>query len=209
MEFWRKTMNKLKQNLTLRAALSMAFVIALAAAAFGQKYDETKTADKDLVNRQAVNASKTAIAPLDLSSEKDAKPVARTTFVKRVTLNLNGLGVNIVAMQIPRGKRLVIENVTALVRSPETQRVEVNYFTYQNNGGAADKTIHRLALEKQASFKDSAIFAASRNAAVMADEQIGSEHFSVGISARIIGGTASYAQAQFTFSGYLEDLPAK
>jgi hypothetical protein len=202
-------MNKLKQNLNLRAALAMVFAVALAGAAFGQKYAETKTADKDLGVRQAVNESKTPIAPRDLSSEKDAKPVARTTFIKRVTVNLNGLGVNVVAMQIPSGKRLVIENVSALVRSPESQRVEVNYLTYRDNGGVADKTIHRLALEKQASFKDSAIFAASRNDVVMADEQIGGEHFSVGISARIIGGTALSAQAQFTFSGYLEDLPAK
>ncbi len=142
-------------------------------------------------------------------TKKDIKPLGLATFSKTVVVNLNGSAVNVVAMQIPAGKRLVIQNVTAIVRGPESQRVEVKYYTYANNGGAADRTINELTLEKQASFKDSAIFTTNRNVSVYADEQIGSEHFSVGISARLSGVAPQPAQAQFTFSGYLEDLPAK
>ena len=87
--------------------------------------------------------------------------------------------------------------------------MEVNYTTYTNNGaGVAKMTIHKLALQKQGSFKESAIYTASESGLFMADEKIGNEHFSVGVGASLNAITAPFAQAQFTFSGYLEDLPA-
>jgi hypothetical protein len=180
--------------------LAALFVAALAGQAFGCK---------EFVSVEKVGTTEKEVKLTRCVSKREIKPRGQTAFEKTVVVNLNGSGVNVVAMQIPAGKRLVIEKVTAIVRSPESQRVELNYYTYKNNGGAADRTIHELALEKQASFKDSAVFSGSRNVSVLADEQIGGEHFSVGVSARLVGVAAQAAQAQFTFSGYLEDLPAK
>lgn len=186
-------------------AIALVAAVLMTGAAFGQTLDSERAAN-GFASMQAVNDSE-SMTPR--TAEKSERPIGRAQFVKRVTVNLNGSGVNVVAMQIPAGKRLVIENVSAIVRSPESQRVEVNYYTYTNNNGAASRTVNELALEKQASFKDSAIFTTRRSVSVFADERIGSEHYSIGISARLSGGVAAqYAQAQFTFSGYLEDLPA-
>ena len=191
-----------------KSTIGAVFLSAIMTAAIaGQSFGQTNPADTGLVNLQAVNTTQTAVLPLKSLPEKKEGLIIRTPFVKRVTVNLNGFGVSVVAMQIPAGKRLVIENVTAIIRSAESQRVEVDYSTYANNGGVADKTIHQLVLEKQASFKESAIFTASQKEIVFADEQIGGEHFSVGVSARLRGGSTQFAQGQFTFSGYLEDLP--
>lgn len=192
-------MKNIQNRLFITGLLAALCVAMFAGQAFG-------AGCKKFVKTQ--NASGTEVKLTRCISKKDIKPIGRTTFDKTVVVNLNGSGVSVVAMQIPAGKRLVIEKVTAIVRSPESQRVEVNYFTYTSNGGVAARTINELALEKQASFKDSAIFTSSRNVSVLADERIGSEHFSVGISARLVGVAAQSAQAQFTFTGYLEDLPA-
>jgi hypothetical protein len=206
-------MKKLSNYLNIPVLLAALFITALAGQAFGQKTDETKSANTDLVNLQAGNVSKTAMQSSGSTpnrlTETEGKPIARTTFVKRVNVKLNGTGASVVAMQIPAGKRLVIENVSAIVRSLESQQMELNYFTYTNSGGGASKSIQKLALQKQASFRDSGIFTANQKVTVFADEQIGDEHFSVGVSARFKGGAALFTEAQFTFSGYLEDLPTE
>ena len=186
----------MKRRIFLPALFSALLATMLAGQAFGQPMEA------DFAAVQTVNELKT-------EGGTNEKPVNRELFVKRVLVNLNGQGVSVVAMQIPAGKRLVIRHVTAIVRGSESQRFEVDYATYIDNGGVADRTIHRLVLEKQSSFKDSAIYTASEQAAVSADERIGGEHFSIGVSARLVGAATSAAQAQFTFSGYLEDLPAK
>jgi len=190
-------MKKISNCLIIPVLFSAMLVTALAGRAFGQKIDEPES------TFLSVNAS------LELLSDKKEKTPGRTPFVKQVTLNPNGLGQNVVAMQIPAGKRLVIENVSVVVRCSESQRMEVSYATYTNNGaGVAKMTIHKLALQKQGSFKESAIFTADESGLVLADEKIGNEQFSVGVAASLNTVTAPFAQAQFTFSGYLEDLPA-
>jgi hypothetical protein len=197
-------MKNLSNYQKLPVLLSLALVIVLAGSVFGQKPWETKTAIGNLADAQAVN-----VTPLNLLSVEDAKAPVRQLFKKRITVSPNGLGFSIVAMNIPAGKRLVIENVSAIVRCPEGRRMDVNYFTYVNNGdGVAKKTFHVLVLQKQGSFNGSGIFAANRKGLVFADEQIGGEHFSVGVSARLSAANAGFAQAQFTFTGYTEDLPA-
>ncbi|HEY8561569.1 MAG TPA: hypothetical protein VIL74_14430 [Pyrinomonadaceae bacterium] len=196
------------QKRLIGAALFAALVAtALAGKAFGGNYNEINRGCKKSAEAKG-GASETEASLTKCVSKKDEGLVGRTAFSKTVAVNLNGSGVSVVAMQIPAGKRLVIEKVTAIVRGPESQRVEVDYMTYTGTGGVAGKTVHRLVLEKQASFKDSAIFTADRSEVVFADERIGGEHFSVGISARLTGAVGQPAQAQFKFSGYLEDLPA-
>jgi hypothetical protein len=189
-------MKKITSCLIIPVLFSTMLATALAGPAFGQKIDEPES------------AFLLANTPLDGLLDKNEKAPGRTPFVKQITLNPTGLGLNVVAMQIPAGKRLVIENVSVVVRCSESQRMEVNYSTYTNNGaGVAKMTIHKLALQKRGSFKESSIFTAVESGLVFADEKIGSEHFSVGVAASLNSVTAPFAQAQFTFSGYLEDLP--
>jgi hypothetical protein len=116
-------------------------------------------------------------------------------------------------LPIPAGKRLVIENVSAIVRCPEGLRMEVNYFTHMDNdgdgvGGIEDITFHRFALTDQGVFDGVAIFTANHRVQVFADELIGTTHNQIGVQARLNGTTTGFTQAQVTFSGYVEDLPS-
>jgi hypothetical protein len=203
-------MKKISICLIIPALFSTMFVMLLAGKVFGQEFDEpTGTSGSLTVGGSAPESTaRLTNLPLYGLSGKDEKTALRTPFQKQVTLNPNGLGLNVVAMQIPAGKRLVIENVAVVVRCPESQRMEVNFSTYTSNGaGGAKMTIHNLALQKQGSFRESAMFTASQRGLIFADEKIGNEHFSVGVAARLSALTAATAQAQFTFTGYLEDLP--
>jgi len=49
---------------------------------------------------------------------------------------------------------------------------------------------------------------ANHDVLVFADERIGTPHFAIGLRARLNGSTTGFSQAQVTFTGYLEDLPA-
>lgn len=198
-------MKTLSNRAIILALLTAVFAVALSAEAFGQKIDETILFTG--------NGPETVVRPVEVSpvesSDKKKEKIGRVIFQKSVTVTPTGSGINIVAMQIPAGKRLVIENVSANVRCLESQKMEVSYSTYMNNGGGAQMTVHRLMLQRQGSFNDSSIFTANQKTEVLADEKIGSEHFSVGVSVRPVSGTVSgFVQAQFTFTGYLEDLPA-
>jgi len=143
---------------------------------------------------------------------KSTEP-ARTPFQARVLVAPTGTGFQSQLMAIPAGKRLVIENISAIARSPEGLRMEINFFTYLDNnadgvGDIADITFHRIALTDQGTFDGTAIASANHKVLVFADEQIGTSHFQVTVQARLNGATAAFAQAQVTFSGFLEDLPA-
>jgi len=190
-------MKKIQNRLIIPGLLSILFVTALAGAGFGQNFDV-------VISKNTVESADTPPIPL---AERDGKKIGRVPFQKAVTVNLNGNGANITAMQIPAGKRFVIENVTAIVRCLESQRIEVNYFTSMPDGGVAKTTVHKLLLQKQGSFNESAVFVANQKEIVYSDEKIGNEHFSVGVSAQLNGIASGFVQAQFTFSGYLEDLP--
>jgi hypothetical protein len=143
-------------------------------------------------------------------------PPERKAFQARIAVTPLGTGFQSQILQIPAGKRLVIENVSAITRSPEGLRMEVNFFCYIDNNGdgvgdVADTTFHRIALTDQGVFNGTAIASANHKVLVFADEQIGTGHYGVVVQARLNGtytpGPAA-VQAQLTFSGYLEDIPA-
>jgi hypothetical protein len=152
-------------------------------------------------------------APMPVTVMKD--PAERKAFQARIAVTPLGTGFQFQVLQIPAGKRLVIENVSAIARTPEGLRMEVNFFCYIDNNGdgvgdIADITFHRIALTDQGVFDGTAIASANHKVLVFADEQIGTGHFGVTVQARLNGtytpGTG-IVQAQLTFSGYLEDLP--
>ena len=156
-------------------------------------------------------AQASAPAPQPVRVMKDPE---RKAFQARMIVTPAGNGFQSAFMAIPAGKRLVIENVSAIARSPEGFRMEINFFCYIDNNGdgvgdVADITFHRIALTDQGTFGDTAIASANHKILVFADEQIGTGHYGVTVQARLNGTPPanSFAQAQVTFSGYLEDLP--
>ena len=152
-------------------------------------------------------------APLPVTVMKEAE---RKAFQTRVIVTPLGTGFQYQTLPIPAGKRFVIENVSVITRCPEGLRMEVNFFCYIDNNGdgvgdIADITFHRIALTDQGVFDGTAIASANHKVLVFADEQIGTGHFGVTAQARLSGTpppNPAFLQAQFTFSGYLEDIPA-
>jgi hypothetical protein len=137
----------------------------------------------------------------------------RRPFQARVAVSPQGNGFQGALLPIPAGKRLVIENVSAIARRPEGLLMEINFFTYYDNNGdgvgdSADITFHRIALTDQGVFDGTAISSANHKVKVFADERIGTSHFFVVLQARLNGSTTGFTQAQVTFSGYVEDLPS-
>jgi len=138
----------------------------------------------------------------------------RKAFQARISVVPLGTGFQSQILPIPAGKRFVIENVSAITRSPEGLRMEVNFFCYIDNNGdgvgdIADITFHRIALTDQGVFDGTAIASANHKVLVFADEQIGTQHFGIVVQARLNGSYTpepAIVQAQLTFSGYLEDI---
>lgn len=143
------------------------------------------------------------------------KEKARTPFQARVIVTPLGTGFQSSPLELPAGKRFVIENVSVITRSPEGMRMEVNFFSYidrngDNVGDIADITFHRIVLADQGVFDGIQLATANHDVLVFADEQIGPNHYQVVAQARLnaMPPANAFTQAQFTFSGYLEDLPS-
>ena len=149
--------------------------------------------------------------PLPVTKE----PAARKAFQARIIVTPLGTGFQSVFLPIPAGKRFIIENVSVITRCPEGLRMEVNFFCYIDNNGdgtgdIADITFHRIALTDQGVFDGTAIATANHKVLVFADEQIGTGHYGITAQARlnaVAPPSPAFLQAQFTFSGYLEDQP--
>ena len=155
----------------------------------------------------------TSMAGSTFAQPKEKGVPERTPFQARVIVTPLGTGFQSSSLDIPAGKRFVIENVSVITRSPEGMRMEVNFFSYidrngDNVGDIADITFHRVVLVDQGVFDGVQLAAANHNVLVFADEQIGTNHYKVVAQARLNGmpPANAFTQAQFTFSGYLEDL---
>ena len=160
--------------------------------------------------RNAVQVANTAANPVAVKVIGSGS--ARKAFQARIIVAPTGTGNSTQSLLIPAGKRLVIENVSVITRCPEGLRMEVNFSSYIDNNGdgvgdISDITFHRLSLVDQGVFDGTAIATANHKVLVFADEQIGTGHHVVGVTARLSGTPTGFTQAQFTFSGYLEDLP--
>ena len=208
-------MNKLKKSRTLPIVLSIIVVVSFTGSALGQ----TGSA-KDADGATTVNSVKTpTVEPTQSSTwgigttatDKKDEPV-RKPFQMRAAINVGiGSGGASGFLPIPAGKRLVIENVSAVGRCPEGLRMELKFFTYFDNGDGVgdinDVTFHRIVLTDQGTFQGSAVSTANHKVLVFADELIGTSHFQIGIEVRLTGVATQVAQGQITFSGYMEDLP--
>ena len=207
-------------------------IVGFAAAQTSETKDSgpTKAPNAAASNPQTVNAQQSGAWTVGLDSGKntvrigntEAEPVpvkvmptsnGRKAFQARLIVAPQGEGFASAPMQIPAGKRLVIENISAVGRTPPGLRMEINFFTYIDNNGdgvgdISDIVFHRIALIDQGTFLGTSIASANHKVLVFADEQIGTGHFGVTLQARLSGSTTEFAQAQVTFSGYVEDIPA-
>ena len=85
--------------------------------------------------------------------------------------------------------------------------MEVNFFTYLDRNG---DNVNRIVPVDQGVFDGVQLAAANHEVLVFADKMIGANHYKVTAQARFnaMPPAGAFTQAQFTFSGYLEDLPA-
>lgn len=183
------------------AALFVGF--ALTATAFAQT-GATKTTAVKVTNTDA------EAVPVKIIPMADG----RKAFQARLIVGPTGSGFSSAVLQIPAGKRLIIENVSVITRSPAGMYMETNYNTYidNNNDGAgdiADITFHRVVLADQGAIDGIQMATANHRVLVFADEQIGTGHYGVQVQARLNGAlpAGGFAQAQYTFSGWVEDIP--
>ena len=136
---------------------------------------------------------------------------ARRPYQARAIVQPLANGFQTVFLPIPAGKRLVIENVSAISRCADGQVMEVNFFTYMDNdqdgeGGIEDITFHRIAFDDRIVIDGIAISTMNHRVLIFAEELIGTSHYQIGVQARLNATAIGTPQAQLTFSGYLEDL---
>ena len=161
----------------------------------------------------AKNTVKLASTPSDpLAVKLVNSGSARKPFQFRMIVAPTGIGNSSAYYEIPAGKRLVIENVSAVARMPEGMKAEVNFYCHLDNGDGigdvADISFHRIALTDQGYISPYQIASANHKVLVFADGLIGTTQFGLTVQARLSGTAApGAAQVQLTFSGYIEDVP--
>lgn len=191
----------LGRGVWVKVGIAMALAVSAAGLAFGL-----------VPARPPAPLAKASTSPLPVTVVGGTSGSARRAFQARVFVNPSGVGVASATLAIPAGKRLIIENVSAIARNEPGLRMTIDFFSYIDNNGdgvgdVQDITFHRLALTEQGTYLGTAIATANHKTLVFADEQIGSGHFGVGVQARLTGAATVPAQAQVTFSGYLENIP--
>ena len=181
--------------------------ILMTGSAFGQT-ENSKLVGID-PEKNTVQLPNNSANPLSVKVESAKKP-----FQARVSVGPTGTGNSSAFLAVPAGKRLVIENVSVVGRVPEGLKLEVNFYThYDNDGdgaGSEDIVFHRIPMTEQGVFDGTSISAFNQKMLVFADSQIGTGTYGIGAQARLNGmaPAGAFTQVQFTFSGYLEDLPS-
>ena len=185
-----------------KAVLPFALVIAATSLASAQ------TAGKDpaqqaapSTNTQTVNAQQSGPWTVGIDASKnnvkvvtsDAEPITvkllgagagRKPFQTRISANVPDGGSTASAqVNIPAGKRMIIENISAIGRSGPGIHMQMQLFSYFDNGDgvgdSSDITFHRIALINQGTFNGITTAAANHDVLIFADELIGNAHFAV------------------------------
>jgi hypothetical protein len=197
----------MKRNLSNKAFFILATVAVSLAVSSGVSVS-AQTAAKT----QQVRVVNTESEPLPVKVLPG--PSSRKPFQLRMFVGPKGNGNDVSHFMIPAGKRVVIENVSAISRIPVGLKAEVSFFTYidSNDDGVGDSqdiTFHRIPLIDQGNFDGVAISMANIKTLVFGDGTIGASQFSIGLQGRLNGLTTEFTQIQVTFSGYIEDLPVQ
>ena len=229
-------LNEMKKSLGNRYKSVLIFpvlILSFASVAFGQA---GASKDVSVVNTPNVNVVNTPTVGIDpakntvrvVNTQSDPLPVTvvgravRRPFQARVNLSISpGGNSSIVTLPIPAGKRLVIEDVSALTFQPQGQGLLISFLTavddsvVSNDPGTGDNggfEGHDLVLVSQGMFNGLERSTAHEKMLVFADESVktpSSTLSGIGVNVHLSRGTFDgSAGARVTFSGYVEDLPA-
>jgi hypothetical protein len=164
-------------------------------------------------DRNTVRLSNTEGDPLPVKVIGGGNTATRKPFQFRMFTGPTSTGQQTNHMSIPVGKRLVIENISVIARTPPGLRMAIQLFSYfdadgNGQGDSADITFHRIPLIDQGTFGEFAIATANLKVLIFADERIGANAgFGISIQGQLSGSTTEFTQGQVTLSGYIEDLP--
>jgi hypothetical protein len=225
----RNTMNKIL-IITAKAVLPLALILAATNLLQAQTTKESGNGLAPTSNTQTVNAQQAGAWTVGIDQAKNAVKL-QSSDTEPVTVKLVGTGVgrkpfqfrmlvNVATgsitesgtMSIPAGKRLVIENISAIARTGAGIRMQMQLFSYFDNGDGigdvSDITFHRIAVIDQGTYDGVYTASGNHKVLVFADEQIGSAHFGLTLQVRLDAPAAGgINQGQVTLSGYVEDLP--
>ena len=202
-----------------KAVLLFAFVFVLTNLSFAQSEVKKDTAVNASPTTQTVSAQQSGPWTVGIDQTRNTVQLVnngpvRKPFQARIIADvaIGGVSGNAV-FPIPAGKRLVIENISAIARTPDGTKMQIQLFSYFDNNGdgvgdISDISFHRIALSEQGTFSGYATSTANHKVLIFADEQIGPGHYGVSLEVRLNTPATGFVQGQVTMTGYLEDLPA-
>lgn len=221
------------ESIAAKAALSIAVVITGSITLTAQtaaNSKESSTTAAPTGQTQTVNAVQSGLWTIGVdpaknsvrvaNPESDPVPVkvvsngpARQPFQRRIVVTIPaGYGVGSTQLHIPYGKRLTIENISAVARVPAGMNPYLQLLTFFDSGDGVfdpqDIAYHRLALVSQGDFYGNITSTANHKVLIFADEKVASNTgmeitFSFGVS----GTVSQPATAEYAVSGYIEDKP--
>lgn len=199
------------------SAIAVFMVVLSACALFAPRaaYAQRPPTSVEVINTPTVNARQAGPWAVEMApgasvnlgnTELNPVPVrianeGRQAFQRRLTFTIEpGSTQNQISLDVPAGKRLVIEHASARVQGPTGEKYisYIHTVVYTNGGGAG---IHWLVLSYQGTFSGIDVFTASQPMHVYAEPSLPPMIFLV-TRTGITG--SSFAEA--TISGYLVDL---
>jgi|SRR6266496_1639737 len=220
---------KMKFNLSNKSLLVISvMILGFASSAFGQT---GSSKDVNVVNTPNVNVVNTPTVGIDptkntfrlANTQTEPLPVTvvgaavRHPFQARVNLNIpEGANADSATLSIPAGKRLVIEDVSALTFQPQGQALLLDFTTAAEDLVGANQSggfeNHDIALVSQGIFNGLERSVGHQKMLVFADESVQTPVSilrGLGVTVTLSRGTfLGSAGARVTFTGYVEDLPA-
>jgi hypothetical protein len=158
--------------------------------------------------KNTVQVANSASGPLSVAITNT--PVRRP-FQARVNLTIpDGANADFERLDIPAGKRLVIENVSALTFGPQGMGHLISFTTSLQNtiGDSTGFESHDVVLISQGLFNGLERLAANQNLLAFADESFGTQTGLDVIISFSRGSLNGSSGARVTMTGYVEDLPA-
>lgn len=167
-------MNSINKILGMRTALLLLFVISSACLGFGQTKD-SKEAPSQTIDARQSGEWNVGIDPVKnvvrlQNSSSDPLPVTVVYTSGRRPYHVSA-GISVFAggpssgtevhLQIPTGKRFVIEDVSARTEIPQGESIELSFLTRLEPTSNSISVYHFVPLTAQGVFADTTVFAAS------------------------------------------------
>jgi len=202
-------MSVIHKNIICVAGMLLLLNVAMAGEAFCQ---QPKTAVVGIdPDKNIVRLPNTPADPLAVKVVENGTP--RKPFQLRIRAVINpGEFKKSESVQIPFGKRFVIENVNSYVTRPTGLQVSVQILANMDSNGDGQVTVDELGIfyfpmTDQIGFSTSTESYANHKTNIFADGSIGNGSQSITFALTLNGVVSNTSQGVVTLSGYLEDLP--